>query len=284
VFQYGTQQRSSAACRIGIELVLNGHIGEVEEIYVWAPGGQRSGLTVMEEPVPEGVDYDLWLGPAADAPYFYDRCHKNTSAWFNYDYAIGFVAGWGAHPMDQLQWWADQSHMGIPETYKATGKIPTGFFDTLLTWDLDALYSNGTKLRFLDTNTARNIIPTLGFEGLKFQPNCTIFKGTKGWIAVSRGTFQTSSEEIRRQGRDPGPIRLPQSADHNHNFVDSVLSREQPISNLNSAIQSDIMCHMVDLSVRTGETLGWDPVKQTVIGSADAISRMSRPMRAPWTL
>lgn len=91
VFQYGTQQRSMEACRMGLELVLNGHIGEVEEIHVWAPGGGGNGT---EHPVPEGFDYDMWLGPAPKAPYSPSRVDK-TGAWFIYDYAIGFIAGWG---------------------------------------------------------------------------------------------------------------------------------------------------------------------------------------------
>ncbi|HAV13990.1 MAG TPA: oxidoreductase [Opitutae bacterium] len=285
IFQYGTQQRSSAACRIGIELVLNGHIGDVKEIYVWAPEGRSGGPTPTEEPIPEGLDYDLWLGPAPQAPYFRPRCYTSQSAWFHYDYGIGFVAGWGAHPMDQLQWWADHSNMGIPHTYKASGTVPeNSYYNAVTHWDMEAQYKNGTKLRFLDTETAHQVIPSLNLEGLKMQKNCTLFMGTDGWVAVTRGVFQASRDEIRRAGRDPGPIKLPQSKDHNHNFVDSVLSREQPISTLNSAIQSDIMCHMTDLSIRTNETLSWDPVKQTVVGSEDAVSRMQRPMRSPWTL
>jgi hypothetical protein len=75
---------------------------------------------------------------------------------------------------------------------------------------------------------------------------------------------------------------LPVSSNHQHNFVDSVISREQPVATLDSAIRSDIVCHMGDLCIRTGETLGWDPVKQAVIGSADAVKMMHRPMRAPF--
>ena len=67
-------------------------------------------------------------------------------------------------------------------------------------------------------------------------------------------------------------------------FADCVLNREQPIASLNSGIRSDIISHMGDICVRTGETLGWDPVKETIIGSDDAVAMMHRPMRAPWTL
>ncbi|WOO43727.1 Gfo/Idh/MocA family oxidoreductase [Rubellicoccus peritrichatus] len=287
VFQYGTQQRSQASCRMGIELVLNGHIGDVQEVYVWAPQGASGGSATPVLPVPEGFDYDLWLGPAPEAPFCYDRClNRGAKAiWFDYDYAIGFVAGWGAHPMDQLQWWADNTGMGIPYEYKATGTIPTkGLFNTLVHWDLEAVYKDGTPLRFMDSKTAAQWLEKNPIPGLKYQGNCTVFKGTKGWVAVSRGLLQASSEELRRKAKDPGPIRLEESRNHQHNFIDHILARTQPVSPLDSAIESDIICHMTDLCARTNETLQWDPKEETVVGSADAVSRMSRPMRAPWTL
>ena len=93
-----------------------------------------------------------------------------------------------------------------------------------------------------------------------------------------------SSEALRRKAKDPGPIRLPVSRNHFGNFADCVLNREQPIASLDSGIRSDIISHMGDICVRTGETLGWDPVKETIIGSDDAVAMMHRPMRVPWSL
>jgi len=93
-----------------------------------------------------------------------------------------------------------------------------------------------------------------------------------------------SSEELRRQAKDPGPIRLPVSRNHRENFVDGVLGREQPVATLDSAIQSDIISHMGDIGIRTGETVKWDPVKQTVVGDSEAVRMMHRPMREPWAI
>jgi len=286
VFQYGTQQRSSDACRMGVELVLNGHIGDVQEVYVWAPGGGWGG-DGTEQPVPEGFDYDLWLGPAPKKPYSPDRV-ANKGAWFIYDYAIGFIAGWGAHPLDILQWWADEKDLGIPVEYKTTGKIPTeGLYDTAINWNMEATYANGMKMTFMDAGSARAENAKIP-EGMKAcaeeTGNGTFFVGTKGWVSVSRGVFRASTDEIRRKAKDPGPIRLPVSRQHMGNFVDSIISREQPISNLESGIKSDIISHLGDIGIRTGETVRWDPAKETVIGSGDAVAMMHRDMRAPWTL
>lgn len=287
IFQYGTQQRSSDACRMGIELVLNGHIGEVEQIYVWAPGGVTGGGDPTPQPIPDDLDYELWLGPAPKKPYSPDRV-SNKGAWYVYDYAIGFIAGWGAHPLDQLQWWADAVGMGIPVTYKTTGSIATGpLFDTVDQWQMEASYANGLKMTFMDSKTAKAFaakLPEAMREPMNKHGDGTLFVGSKGWVNVSRGALHASSEELRRKAKEPGSVRLPVSRNHVHNFVDSVLSREQAVTSLESAIRSDIISHMGDIGIRTGETVKWDPAKETVMGSAEAVKMMHRPMRAPWAV
>lgn len=281
VFQYGTQQRSSPHCRMGLELVLNDHIGEVKDVYAWAPGGQ-AGPSVGAQPVPAGLDYNMWLGPAPEAPYS-DLRVSSRGAWFIYDYAIGFIAGWGAHPLDILQWWADEQDIDIPVEYKTSGTLPTkGLFDTLIDWHMEARYANGMKLYFQDNESAKSeksFIPAAMREVAQKSENGTLFVGSKGWVSVSRGVFYASSEATRRKARNPGPKRLQVSRSHFQNFVDCVLSREQPITSVDSAIRSDTICHMGDIGVRTGEVLKWDPVQETVLGSADAVKMMHRPMR-----
>lgn len=287
IFQYGTQQRSSDACRMGIELVLNGHIGEVQQIYVWAPGGVAGGGDPTPQPVPEDLDYELWLGPAPKKPYSPDRV-SNKGAWYVYDYAIGFIAGWGAHPLDQLQWWADEVGLGIPVSYKTTGSIATGpLFDTVDQWQMEASYANGLKMTFMDSKTAKAFavkLPEAMREPMNKHGDGTLFVGSKGWVNVSRGALHASSEELRRLAKEPGSVRLQVSRNHVYNFVDSVLSREQAVTSLESAIHSDIISHMGDIGIRTGETLKWNPAKETVVGSAEAVKMMHRPMRTPWAL
>ncbi|MDZ8118767.1 Gfo/Idh/MocA family protein [Pontiella agarivorans] len=282
VFQYGTQQRSMQHMRMGLEIVLNGHIGDVKEVYVWAWGG-RAGGDATETPVPEGFDYELWLGPAPVAPYSFDRCMNQHGAYHHYDYSIGFLGGWGAHPLDQLQWWADEEGLGIPYEYQTTGTINyNDLYNTAFKWNMEALYQNGLKLHFMDTDTAWKSKHIPGIDQLRKYGNMTQFIGTNGWVGVSREGLLASSEELRRKAKNPGPRRLPISKNHKGNFVDCVLSRERPIANLDSAIRSDIISHMSDIGIRTGEILKWDPAKEMVIGSDRAKSMMHREMRAPY--
>ena len=130
VFHYGTQQRSLEHVRKGIEMVTSGEIGEIKKIDIWAPpgSGQPNGSVVNTEP-PANLDYDRWLGPAPVKPYC-DARVASTGSWHIYDYALGFIAGWGAHPLDVAVWGAKNQMTNIG-TYSGTG----GFFPEDLLFD-----------------------------------------------------------------------------------------------------------------------------------------------------
>ncbi|MFB3902387.1 MAG: Gfo/Idh/MocA family protein [Acidobacteriota bacterium] len=287
IFQYGTQNRSLAQLRLGLELVLNGHIGEVKEIYAWCPPGLSGGSPTPELPVPDGFDYDLWLGPAPCAPFCFDRCiagGARKGIFHIYDYAIGFIAGWGAHPIDQVQWWADTLHLGIPTQYEGTGVVPTqGLYNTVTTFDLTCTYPSGLKLRFVDGQTARQKKSIPNIDELTFDHG-SLFLGERGWVAVSRGAWKVFPEKLFKNARNPGQVRLKVSKSHPVNFVESIVAREQPISDLKTAISSDVICHLADICIRTGRPIQWDPAKETIVGDAEAVAMMRRPMREPWTL
>ncbi len=283
IVQYGAQQRSMQHVRMGIELVLNGHIGQVKELYVWAPRGESGGSAEPVLPVPEGFDYDLWLGPAPWAPFCADRCLGKGSRkgiYHIYDYSIGFLAGWGAHPMDMLQWWADHAGRAeIPIHYEGTGTIPTtGLFNTVTHWDVRARYADGLVLRFMDNETAARLRPHPGVEG----GHGTLFVGTEGWVRVSREGWKTSPEDLIYKGKDPGARRLEVSRDQIDNFVDCVLARRTPVDDLHSAVRSDTACHLAEIAVRTGRPIRWDPERETIVGDAEAARMMKRAMREPW--
>ncbi|MBL7115745.1 MAG: Gfo/Idh/MocA family oxidoreductase [Kiritimatiellae bacterium] len=279
VFQYGAQQRSQTHVRMGIELALNGHIGDVKELYVWAPNG-RSGGNKTPAPVPEGFDYDMWLGPAPEAPFYPDRVTGN-GVWHIYDYAIGFIAGWGAHPMDMLQWWADnQGKMDIPVKYEGTGAWkPDDLYNTVTSWDVNCTYANGIPMRFMDTRKANSAKPHPGVAG----GHGTLLVGTEGWVRVSRDGWMTSSEELRQKAKNPGEKRLKVSRDQIQNFVDCILTREEPVDNLHSAVRSDVATHLSEIAIRTGKVIEWDKKKERIKDKEDR-KRMKRTMRKQWAI
>lgn len=279
VFQYGAQQRSLTHVRMGIELALNGHIGDIKELYVWAPNG-RSGGNKTPVPVPEGFDYDMWLGPAPEAPFCPDRVTSH-GAWHIYDYAIGFIAGWGAHPMDMLQWWADnQGKMDIPVKYEGSGEWkPDDLYNTVTSWDVNCTYANGPRMRFMDTRKANSAKPHPGVAG----GHGTLFVGTEGWVRVSRGGWMTSSEEIRQKAKDPGEKRLKVSRDQIQNFVDCILTREEPVDDLHSAVRSDVATHLSEIAIRTGKVIEWDPKRERIKDKVDR-KHMQHAMRKQWAI
>lgn len=262
VFQYGTQQRSfSRHCGFACELVRNGYIGELKAVHVIAPNGETGGKAVAE-PVPDGLDYNLWLGPAPVTPFAHDRVF-GTGRWHIYDYAIGFIAGWGAHPLDIAHW----GYPHIPVEYEGSGRIPTeGLFDTVVDWDVRGRYASGVEFT------------------LKTGSDKTTFVGAKGWVAASRGGISAEPESLLQVKIKPDEIHLLQDTHHYRDFLDCVLTRRTPVSNIDSAVQSDFMSHLGDIAIRSGRKIQWDPEKETILGDDTAARMMRRAMRAPWTV
>jgi len=262
IFQYGTQQRSfNTHCAFACELVRNGYVGELKAIHILAPDGATGG-NPAPQPVPEGLDYDLWLGPAPLAPYTHDRV-IGGGRWYIYDYALGFIAGWGAHPLDIAHW----GYPHIPVEYHGTGRIPAeGLFDTIVDWDVRGRYANGMEFT------------------MKTGTDATRFVGTNGWVTASRGGIRAEPAALLKVKIKPDEVHLLQDNNHYRNFLASVLARKTPASNIDSAVQSDFISHLGDIAIRTGRTIHWDPQQETIVGDETARRMMQRAMRAPWGL
>ena len=268
VFQYGTQQRSMAHCHRGCEMVRRGVLGKLLAIEVDAPNGGSGGST-QEVPVPDGFDYPMWLGPAPVTPFTADRCRPPGTYWI-YDQSIGYLGGWGAHPLDIMVWGTDADLSG-PLVVEGTGSVPTdGLYDTVYNWDM--------KIK-------------LGEVDLVFRPGSdrTKFIGEAGWIQVCRDAGQTTaSNPAWLQGELPaGDPQLIVSRSQEGNFIQAIKNGEPmtAVSNLRDAVRSDIISHLCDIAVRTGERIIWDPATNDLVsGSANARAMLQREMRAPWTL
>ena len=266
VFQYGTMQRSApfSHCRFGCELVRNGRIGKVHTIEVIAPNGSAGGST-QEIPVPPTLDYDLWLGPAPVKPYTADRC-KNPGHFFIHDYSIGYLAGWGAHPLDVMIWGSDADQSG-PITVEGTGLIPTeGLYDNVINWDTCVQFGDGVRMTF-----------TPGGDSTKFI-------GSDGWVRIWRGGIDAEPKSLLTSKIGPNDVHLIDSPNHYQDFIDSVKSRNPTVSPLDQAVRSDTISQLCDIAVRTKRKITWDPKMTTIVGDAEAAKMMHRDMRAPWTL
>ncbi len=282
IFQYGTQQRSDYKFRFACELTRNKYIGELKEIHAWCSDGIAGG-SIAQEPVPEGFDYDMWLGPAPHKPFNRDRClleSQSKGTFHIYDYAIGFIAGWGAHPLDIAQW-GNGTDNTAPVLYEGKGALPReGLHDTTLHWDINCTYETGVKLHFMSTSVAASIIR----KYRNMNDHGTTFIGDKGWVSVDRGGIYAEPKELLDIHLKPSDLHLYKSVDHYANFVQCVLSRKDPICTIESAVQSDFISHLSDIVVRTGKPVKWDPKTEKIIDNPEAQRYTSRAMRGPWTL
>jgi predicted dehydrogenase len=283
-FHYGTQQRTSDHMKLGYNLIREGAIGEIERIEVWAPGKNPVESPVCNEvPVPPDFDFDRWTGPAPLRPYCPDRV-TNNSSWFNYDYSIGFLGGWGAHPLDILVWILKDKVSGS-YTCEGTGQFwaPGGLYNNILSWDVKCKYANGPELHFVSDDVAQRGM--LSYRTIK-ESNGTTFYGSQGWISLSRSSAQSDVPEINQKLNN-----FPKNKDgwiNSENnkmgqvFVDIIKGTSKELCPLDEAIISDTISHMGDITIRTGRQITWDPVKGEVVGDPEANKLFVREMRSPY--
>jgi len=272
IFQFGTQQRSDRRFRLASEIARNGKIGKLVTIKVGSPfSGREAAQPTM--PVPAGLDYALWLGPAPQKPY--DEKRSKTPWWyFISDYALGFIAGWGIHHVDIAQWGNGTDLTGPIEVAGCGDFPPPGeMCDTATGWMVACKYANGVTLIYADEKKIRHGIT---------------FEGTDGWVFVDRQRIEAEPESLLKWEPGPNDIRLYRSDDHSRNFLDCIRSRKETICPVEVAHRSDTICHLSDIAIRVGFKLQWDPDKERFIGKDEATGKanemLSKPVRAPWHL
>ncbi len=278
IFQFGTQQRSSRNFRFACELVRNERIGKLHTINVWSPGSSQGG-DPTPTPVPHWLDYNMWLGPAPKKPYTKDRC-SNKLWWFISDYAIGFIAGWGIHPVDIALWGAADKLQG-PWEIEGSGTFPTkGVCDTAMNWDVSLKFGSGVNVRFTGDPFPQEWKTRYG----RTTSHGTAFEGSQGWVHVDRSGINAHPKSLLEAKWGPKDIQLYKSAHHQRNFLDCIKSRKPAICPVDQAVQADLVCMISDVAIRLKRKLKWDPKLETFINDAQANQRLTRAMRAPWHL
>jgi len=270
VFQTGSQQRSDSNFRRVCELVRNGRIGKLQTVKCGLPGGvpdiSKQGSRTKPEPVPEGFNYDMWLGPAPWAPYCPARCHVNFR-WI-LDYSGGQVTDWGGHHPDIAQWGMGTEDTGPIEIRNAKGTFANHeLYNTATDYYFECLYKNGVKL----------IISNKERGGVTFE-------GTDGWAWADRGRHEVNPKELADTVIGPNEVHLYESNDHFRNFIDCVYSRKDPIAPIETAHRSITISHLGNIAMRLRRDLKWDPDRERFVNDAEADRMLSRSMRGPWHL
>jgi len=278
-FQFGTQQRSERKFRFACELALNERIGKLHTINVWSPGSS-SGGDPKPVPEPDSIDYNMWLGPAPYVPYTKDRC-SNSLWWFISDYALGFIAGWGIHPVDIAIWGGgDKVKTPLEIEGKGVWPSPDGVCDTAMNWKVVCRYESGITMNFTGDPYPDEWKKRYG----RTTNHGTAFEGTKGWVHVDRVGINAHPKELLSTEFGPNEIQLVKSGNHVRNLLDCVKSRAETISNVDAAVQGDIICQISDIAIRLEQKLKWNPKKERFLNSEEANRMLKRAMRSPWRL
>jgi len=277
VFQYSAESRSWPRCRFGAELVRSGRLGTIRAIRVKAPDSVAGGATVPR-PVPPELDYDLWLGPAPWRPYC--GCPDGGNRWYHVrDYALGFIAGWAAHPLD-LMVWAYDGDLAGPWEAEGTGVIPAeGCNDAVTTWNVGIRFADGVPLTFQAWGVEPETDPKLARLG-----NYVQFIGSEGWVALCYRGLVAEPDALLAAPIRPGEVHLPPSTSHEGNFIHCVRTRARPVDPVSDAIRSDIISHVSEIAIRLGRKVVWDPAEETFVKDPQAKRLMARAHRAPWGL
>ena len=267
IFQVGSQQRSEWAFRKAAEIVRNGWIGKIKTCY--AQLGQFSPPQVLaEEPIPEGFDYDRWIGPTPWYPYNSQRVAGNFGGGWRcfWEYGARKNGDWGAHHFDIIQWALGMDNSGpvkfIPKGWEGT-EYQTHIYADGVTVLRDCPIQNSA-------NRGNNMIQ---------------FIGEKGEVFVSRnGMLDTIPVELADKPLGPNDIHLYESDNHDGNWVDCILSRKETICPAEIGHRTATVCHLNAIAERIGRPVEWDPVEEKILNDSEAARWFDRPRRAPYVL
>jgi predicted dehydrogenase len=268
VFQTGSQQRSHGEFRHACEIIRNGLIGKVREVFVRVGGPSRE-CDLPPEPVPAGVDWNLWLGPAPWRP-FNSHIHPGWRSWR--DYAGGGTTDWGAHHFDIVQWAFGMDESGPVEI------LPPDDKDRPC---LAVRYANGALVYHATGDDAKKLHWPDEPEG---DGNGITFVGENGWVEVDRSHIRTFPENLVRWHPGPNDIQLQSNSGHHRNFIDCIRTRRRPICDVEIGCRSVTVCHLVNIGHWLQQPFHWDPIKEQIPDNPAAALWLDRAKRAPWTI
>jgi predicted dehydrogenase len=280
VVQTGTQNRSTAGVAEAVEFLGSGGIGDLymARALCFKPRGSIGHKA--DSPVPAGVDYSLWLGPAPERPFNPNRFHYQWH--WNWDYGNGDLGNQGIHQMDVARWGLGKSTWPTKITgtggrfgYKDDGETPNTEICTFRYPDCELVF----EVRGLPVNDE---------QGVKVG---NIFYGSKGYLTINGSKWASYlGEPGSQKAPTPGPKGNGQGRDgegsHFDNFVAAVLARDP--AKLHAEIleghRSSALCHLGNIAYRTGRALTFDPKSETFPGDAPANALLSREYRSPFTM
>ena len=263
VFQTGNMQRSWRDFRHAVELVRNGYIGEIKEINV-SVGEPVKQCSLPIQPVPEGLDWNEWVGPSLYRGYHEDLAPTDTNGpwawWRGYrNFGGGLITDWGAHMFDIGQWALGMDNSGPTNFIPPKGENPvTG---------LTMIYDNGVRMNHKQWG-----------EG-----NAVQFIGTEGRIEVSREFLRTYPDKsLAKAELKPSDKRVYYSDNHYQDWVNAMRNRTKPVSDVETGHRTASLCNVVNIAYELGRPMLWNPQTEKFEGDDYANLMVKRPIRGDW--
>ena len=267
VFQVGTQQRSMAANRVACEFIRSGGLGRIKLVRgMNYPGPQRyQGLP--EQPVPEGLNWDMWLGQTPNRPYN-QQLHFGWMGWR--DYSGGEMTNWVAHGIDQIQWALGMDGTGPVELWPQSAGLNGA---------VAFKYASGVEVRM---------------ELERGPAGGAIFIGEKGKIEINRNKYTSnpkgiikkapSKADLDKWNDDRDARSLWQAGYHIQNWLDCIKSREKPVADVEIGHRSISLSHLCNITRELGRKLHWDPAREQFVDDEEANNFVNRPRRKGYEL
>ncbi len=276
ILQVGTQQRSMEMNRVACEFVRTGGLGTIREVRAVNYSGPvplpTQGYSYYSpQPVPDGLDWDIWLNQAPWRPH--NKVWRN--AWR--DTHNGEMTNWGAHGIDQVQWALGTDDTGPVEMWP----IEDGYTGDSFNGKVGMRYANGVELNFVQPGNG----PIGG----------AIFIGDKGKIEINRNKFVSNPKEIaaellkqvdvtEEERKWSDKLALWQARWHMQNWLDCIRSRKTPKSDVEIAHRSVTVCHLANITRFVNRRLRWDPEQEQFAGDQEANFWVARRRRKKFDL
>jgi hypothetical protein len=278
VFQMGTQQRHDERMLFGSELVLNGYIGELKNVKIGSP----AGLTCPPQPstpVPPGLDWDMWLGPAPWAPFTPLRIQSHP--WYHIsDYSLGYIAGWGIHHADSASLASGLDNYKEIIEVDATGIFPKdGLFDNPYRWQMHYMFEGGLTWHW--TETESESVGALKEPEWPQHRMGIELEGTEGSVFIWRNIVDANPKSLlhlKIGSKDKVHLadNLPGS------FIDCVREGRQTCAPVETGHHSTNLCSIAAIGMLLNRTVYWDAAKQQFVNDDEANRLLSRPLRGEW--
>jgi predicted dehydrogenase len=262
VFQTGSMQRSWPEFRQAVDLVRNGYIGEIKTVRVNV-GPPPIPYNLPQEPVPAGLNWDMWLGPNVKPQVFNHNLAPGVNDdfwahWRDYkEFGGGGMTDWGAHMFDIAQWGLDMDDSG----------------PVLIT-------APDNDHKFLTYQYANGITMTHEPEGNQG----VTFVGTKGEVHVMRSKLETNPGSLASQTIGDNEKHVYRSDDHYKDFLQAIRKRTKPVADVEIGHRTATVCNLGNIAYELKRPLKWDPVKEVFPNDDEANKLTGREMKKEWSV